>query len=355
MTFSQICNILKDLPQNPVPKSSVNVDFQGERILIDTVNPKALNLEEAKLLVGWLVDIIGGRVTWSDTDSANKYTHNDHEHLLDAMRYAALQDRNDQPDPVKKQKEIEKIEPKTTVNGQGNAGSSYRKPKPVSVTKPAQYPLAVKSEGTYVNPENRLENVLKRVRSFRDINNNEMRGIRGSTPYSPVKFQLKPEDFNRLRSIDEVTEHEKIMIFEDYYYAGMCTKDMEEKYGLNRVKVKSILTQVINEIKVRPSDYKPIFVSIPEVTSVYGIEMRKNIKWANVDNSKIKRIESKNIPAIIEQDKARMDAKLSRIQVVIRKCLVCDAMFESFGERTCGCSIEKRRSFLLEDKGGVTL
>ena len=40
---------------------------------------------------------------------------------------------------------------------------------------------------------------------------------------------------------------------------------------------------------------------------------------------------------IEEQNKARALAKLPLIEIKVRKCLSCGTLFESAGERNCGC------------------
>ncbi len=54
------------------------------------------------------------------------------------------------------------------------------------------------------------------------------------------------------------------------------------------------------------------------------------VQWKTLPPSVVKDIEQKNI--------ARRLAGLSRIEIKIRRCILCSSMFESAGNRTCGCS-----------------
>ncbi|MBX9702965.1 MAG: hypothetical protein K2X39_02305, partial [Silvanigrellaceae bacterium] len=58
--------------------------------------------------------------------------------------------------------------------------------------------------------------------------------------------------------------------------------------------------------------------------------IENGVRIKTLPPSVIKDIEQKNI--------ARRLASLSPIQVKVRRCLTCGSMFESAGNRTCGCS-----------------
>ena len=77
-------------------------------------------------------------------------------------------------------------------------------------------------------------------------------------------------------------------------------------------------------------------VTIKETTSTPVSELANGERFENglrvktLPPSVIKDIEQKNI--------ARRLAGLSPIHVRVRRCLTCGSMFESAGNRTCGCS-----------------
>ncbi|APJ04256.1 hypothetical protein [Silvanigrella aquatica] len=81
---------------------------------------------------------------------------------------------------------------------------------------------------------------------------------------------------------------------------------------------------------------EPEIVSTKESTNNQVSELANGERFENglrvktLPPSVIKDIEQKNI--------ARRLAGLSPIHVRVRRCLTCGSMFESAGNRTCGCS-----------------
>ena len=61
-----------------------------------------------------------------------------------------------------------------------------------------------------------------------------------------------------------------------------------------------------------------------------GERFENGIRIKTLPPSVVKDIEQKNI--------ARKLASISPIQIRVRRCLACGFMFESSGNRTCGCS-----------------
>ncbi|NRA43520.1 MAG: hypothetical protein HRU09_01055 [Oligoflexales bacterium] len=51
----------------------------------------------------------------------------------------------------------------------------------------------------------------------------------------------------------------------------------------------------------------------------------------------IKKLSKPDKAALRETQEARAAAGLNSIEVKIRKCIICKALFESIGDRTCGC------------------
>lgn len=61
--------------------------------------------------------------------------------------------------------------------------------------------------------------------------------------------------------------------------------------------------------------------------------------------------EIKRLPPVVLRDiklknEARRLSNLRLIEIKIRKCIACDAFFESVGDRICGCNTGKRSGFI---------
>lgn len=54
---------------------------------------------------------------------------------------------------------------------------------------------------------------------------------------------------------------------------------------------------------------------------------------------RVKRLQPAVVRELELQNKARQDCGLKLIRVKVRSCLRCSALFESIGNRTCGCQI----------------
>lgn len=73
---------------------------------------------------------------------------------------------------------------------------------------------------------------------------------------------------------------------------------------------------------------KPLPLSSSDLAT--GERIENGIRIKTLPPSVVKDIEQKNI--------ARRLAGLSSIHIRVRRCLSCGSMFESSGNRTCGCS-----------------
>ena len=61
--------------------------------------------------------------------------------------------------------------------------------------------------------------------------------------------------------------------------------------------------------------------------------------------------EIKRLPPVVLRDiklknEARRLSSLKLIEIKIRKCIACDSLFESVGDRICGCNTGKRSGFI---------
>jgi|688.fasta_scaffold1452420_1 hypothetical protein len=61
--------------------------------------------------------------------------------------------------------------------------------------------------------------------------------------------------------------------------------------------------------------------------------------------------EVKRLPPVVLRDiklknEARRLSNLKLIEIKIRKCIACDSLFESVGDRICGCNTGKRSGFI---------
>ncbi|MES2615384.1 MAG: hypothetical protein V4591_08215, partial [Bdellovibrionota bacterium] len=77
-------------------------------------------------------------------------------------------------------------------------------------------------------------------------------------------------------------------------------------------------------------------VAAPVSDLATGERFENGIRIKTLPPSVVKDIEQKNI--------ARRLAAISPIQIRVRRCLACGFMFESSGNRTCGCSSRSSRS-----------
>ena len=55
-------------------------------------------------------------------------------------------------------------------------------------------------------------------------------------------------------------------------------------------------------------------------------------------SNKIKRLPPSVVKDIELKNQARRLASLAPIKIRVRRCIACDQMFESAGNRTCGCN-----------------
>lgn len=68
-----------------------------------------------------------------------------------------------------------------------------------------------------------------------------------------------------------------------------------------------------------------------------GIE-NKNIKDMDFSSNKIKKLPPSVLKDIELKNNARRLANLSPIEIKVRRCICCGQLFESAGNRTCGCN-----------------
>jgi len=77
-----------------------------------------------------------------------------------------------------------------------------------------------------------------------------------------------------------------------------------------------------------PAIKKTISLTVSDLAT--GERYENGVRIKTLPPSVVKDIEQKNI--------ARRLAAISPIQIRVRRCLACSFMFESSGNRTCGCS-----------------
>lgn len=77
-----------------------------------------------------------------------------------------------------------------------------------------------------------------------------------------------------------------------------------------------------------PAFKKSVQTTVSDLAT--GERFENGIRIKTLPPSVVKDIEQKNI--------ARKLAAISPIQIRVRRCLACGFMFESSGNRTCGCS-----------------
>ena len=59
---------------------------------------------------------------------------------------------------------------------------------------------------------------------------------------------------------------------------------------------------------------------------------------SEANSNKIKRLPPSVVKDIELKNQARKLAKLSPIKIRVRNCIACSQLFESAGNRTCGCN-----------------
>lgn len=75
---------------------------------------------------------------------------------------------------------------------------------------------------------------------------------------------------------------------------------------------------------------------------LHEVEYKRKTKDLSKDNiygEEIKRLTSIALVDLKEKNKARADLGLSDIKLKVRRCLRCQKLFESLGNRLCGCTI----------------
>jgi hypothetical protein len=65
--------------------------------------------------------------------------------------------------------------------------------------------------------------------------------------------------------------------------------------------------------------------------------MEGNLEFQSAP-AKIKKLPPSVVKDIELKNQARKLAALAPIKIRVRRCIVCDLMFESAGNRTCGCT-----------------
>lgn len=71
----------------------------------------------------------------------------------------------------------------------------------------------------------------------------------------------------------------------------------------------------------------------------------------SLDEDVVSSNEVKRLPPVVLRDiklknEARRLSNLKLIEIKIRKCIACDSLFESVGDRICGCNTGKRSGFI---------
>lgn len=350
MTLIQIQKLIEKLPQNPVPKSGLKVEFLGELVLFDCITAKPVGIEEAKEVASWLVSLIGGKVEWEDKEECNPKEKKDS--ILDDVLSSRLPLTNS-PKPSTPKVPISPVMPELLEKD--NRPAAKNQSKPIAKNKTETQPKKKTQPKAIESGHDHFFNIIKAASSFKDLCSLECgRIIAQCSPYSPVNYTLQPEDQNRVRRVTELSESEKRMITEDKFLVGLSNKQLEKKYGVGAQKIKDITNTEIC-LMGTPREYKPVFVKRKDISSIAGVDYHSGIQWAGVDNKKLKRLSSIQASNIIHQDKARVGAGLDRITIKIRTCLACGDKFESAGARTCGCTSERRSGYILEDRSGTPL
>ncbi len=77
----------------------------------------------------------------------------------------------------------------------------------------------------------------------------------------------------------------------------------------------------------------------------------QNDSAVSLDEDVVLSNEVKRLPPVVLRDiklknEARRLSNLKLIEIKIRKCIACDSLFESVGDRICGCNTGKRSGFI---------
>jgi len=311
MSLIKVSKIMERIKKNPIASSGMVIKYGTEGIVINVENAAPLGIAQAKILVEWMAEVIGGVVKWED------------------------------------EQECKVLVPQVT-------------------TKPTNLDLS-----EVLDPDK----IYLEYEGFDVIPVTILTKLQKGSSYLPCLYVFSGDRISKARLEEDLTKEEYIMLFEDRFFAGLPNRDLKYKYHLNHSAISPIMQTVISQVgspkdytpqyaikagkeaksKVAKTASKKEKPTIITQGFVLGSDMKQGLEWAGIDNKNIKRMTSFEISTARDQDKARKINGLPRLKVKLRKCIACKKPFETTSEYNCGCNYSLRRAGGLEDSTGATI